>query len=123
MLQVNTKFTCSENKKEAQPVQLTSGSSAWKYRSNWSPDSKYLVYFDRTLNLKLMDIESKKEVIIDRASNSEIRDYNFSPDSKWIVYSKESSNGQPSVWVYNITGSKNTSAYRRCVQRLSHRFF
>jgi len=95
-----------ENKKGAEPVQLTSGSSAWKYSSDWSPDSKYLVYFDRTLNLKLVEVESQKEIIVDKAEDSEIRDYSFSPDSKWIVYSKESSNGQPSVWVYNIPEAK-----------------
>ncbi len=91
-----------ENKKGAEPVQLTSGSSAWKYSGEWSPDSRYLVYSDRTLNLKLLDIETKKERVIDRASDSEIRDYAFSPDSKWITYSKESPNGQPAVWVYNL---------------------
>jgi tricorn protease len=96
-----------ENKKGATPVQLTSGSSAWKYKSDWSPDSRYLLYFDRTLNLKLLDVEAKKEIIVDRAANSEINDYKFSPDSKWIVYSKESSNGQPSVWVYNIQKATN----------------
>ena len=95
-----------ENKKGAEPVQLTSGSSAWKYSSDWSPDSKYLVYFDRTLNLKMIDVATKKEIIVDKAGDSEIRDYSFSPDSKWITYSKESSNGQPAIWVYNIPNAK-----------------
>jgi tricorn protease len=91
-----------ENKKGAEPEQLTSGSSAWKNNSVWSPDSRYLVYSDRTLNLKLLDMKTKKEHVIDRAADSEISDYSFSPDSKWIAYSKESPNGQPAVWVYQI---------------------
>ncbi|SHE66767.1 tricorn protease [Mariniphaga anaerophila] len=95
-----------ENQKGAKPVQLTKGSAAWKYQSEWSPDSKYLVYSDRTLNLKLVNIETKKETIADHATESEIRDYSFSPDSKWIVYSKESANGQPAIWVYNIPEAK-----------------
>ncbi len=95
-----------ENKKEAKPEQLTSGSSAWKYRNLWSPDSKFLIYFDRTMNLKLVDTNTKNEIVVDRATHSEISDYSFSPDSKWIVYSKESSNGQPSVWVYSISEAK-----------------
>ncbi|MDD3788138.1 MAG: acetyl-CoA synthetase, partial [Petrimonas sp.] len=36
-----------ENKKGAQPKQLTKDSKAWKYTAEWSPNSKYLVYFDR----------------------------------------------------------------------------
>lgn len=95
-----------ENKKGAEPVQLTSGSKAWKYGSEWSADSKYLLYSDRTLMLKLLNVNTKKEIIVDKAADSEIRHYSFSPDSKWIVYSKETSNGQPSVWVYSIDEAK-----------------
>ncbi len=96
-----------ENKKDAQAVQITSGSSAWKYDNEWSPDSKYLLYSDRTLQLKLLDVEEEKEFVVTGASQSEIRDYSFSPDSKWVVYSKESSNGQSAVWVYHIDRKEN----------------
>ena len=96
-----------ENATGAQPIRLTSGSSAWKEEMIWSPDSRYIAYFDRTLQLKLLDTQTKNEIVADRAANSEISDYSFSPDSKWLVYSKEVSNGQPSVWVYNIPEAKN----------------
>ncbi|HPF52029.1 MAG TPA: S41 family peptidase [Draconibacterium sp.] len=96
-----------ENKKDAQPKQLTKNSSAWKYDSEWSPDSKYLLYSDRTLNLKLLDVQSGKETIVDHATFNEIRSYKFSPDSKWVIYEKESPNELTAVWVYNITEGKN----------------
>ena len=96
-----------ENKEGAEPRQLTSNSAAWKYDSEWSPDSKYLLYSDRTLNLKLLDVESGKETIVDHATFNEIRTYDFSPDSKWIIYDKESPNEQSAVWVYNIPDGKS----------------
>ncbi|MGM0620008.1 MAG: S41 family peptidase [Bacteroidota bacterium] len=96
-----------ENSKGTEPVQVSSGSQAWKYGSEWSPDSKYLLYSDRTLNLKLFDVEAKSEVIITKGTTSEIRDYSFSPDSRWVAYSKESDNGQSTVWVYNIDEKEN----------------
>jgi tricorn protease len=96
-----------ENKKDAQPEKVTSGSSAWKYDNEWSPDSKYLLYSDRTLNLKLFNVEERKEIIVTGAADNEIRDYSFSPDSKWVIYSKESDNGQSAVWVYNIESKQN----------------
>lgn len=96
-----------ENKKGAKPRQLTKNSSAWKYDHEWSPDSKYLLYFDRTLQLKLTDVATGKETVVDKATFNEIHSYSFSPDSKWVVYSKESSNSQPSVWVYNLESNKN----------------
>lgn len=96
-----------ENKKDAEPKQLTKNSSAWKYDNEWSPDSKFLLYSDRTLNLKLLDVQSGKEAVVDHATFNEIRSYDFSPDSKWVIYEKESPNELTAVWVYNITDGKN----------------
>ena len=87
---------------DAEPVQLTENSSAWKYQPVWSPNSKYLVYSDRTLNLKVLNVETKEEKVITNANTSELRHYRFSPDSKWITYTKNSDNNQRAVWVYNV---------------------
>ncbi len=97
-----------ENKKGAKPRQLTNGSKAWKYETNWSPNSRYLVYSDRTMNLFLLDVETGKQFAIDQATMGEIRSYSFSPDSEWITYTKEASNGNDVVWVYNIPTAKAT---------------
>jgi tricorn protease len=96
-----------ENKKGATAKQLTSGSTAWKYDSEWSPNSKYLLYFDRTLQLKLVDVETGKTTVVTKADRNEIRSYSFSPDSKWITYDKEGANGLGAVWVYNLETAKN----------------
>ncbi|MDP3913035.1 MAG: PDZ domain-containing protein [Bacteroidota bacterium] len=96
-----------ENKKGAAPKQLTSGSTAWKYDSEWSPNSKFLLYFDRTLQLKLVDVETGKTTVVTKADRNEIRSYSFSPDSKWITYDKEGANGLGAVWVYNLETAQN----------------
>lgn len=95
-----------ENKKGAKPQQLTTNSSAWKYDSEWSPDSKYLLYSDRTLQLKLFNIETKTETVVDKATENEFRSYVFSPDSKWVAYEKQAPNGYSAIWVYNIPENK-----------------
>jgi len=91
-----------ENKKGANARQLTKGSKSWKYGTVWSPNSKWLLFSDRNLNLTIVDAASGNNTVIAKASQNEIQDYSFSPDSKWITYSKESSNGNNAVWVYNI---------------------
>jgi len=96
-----------ENKKGAAPRQLTSGSSAWKYDSEWSPNSKYMLYFDRTLQLKLVDVETGNTTVVTHADRDEIHSYSFSHDSKWITYDKEGSNGLGAVWVYNLEKAEN----------------
>ncbi len=97
-----------ENKKGATPRQLTTGSKAWKYATTWSPNSRYLTYSDRTLNLWIIDTQTGKKSVVDHGEMSEIDGYNFSPDSQWITYSKEASNAQSTVWVYNIATGKAT---------------
>jgi len=96
-----------ENKKGAIPRQITSGSSAWKYDSEWSPNSKYMLYFDRTLQLKLVDVETGNTTVVTHADRDEIHSYSFSHDSKWITYDKEGSNGLGAVWVYNLEKAEN----------------
>ena len=96
-----------ENKEDAEPKQITFNSEAWKYKPKWSPDGKYLLYSDRTLKVKLLNVESGDEKVITNALRHEIRDCRFSPDSKWVAYSKSSKNGNDAVWVYNIETGKN----------------
>jgi len=96
-----------ENKKGATPKQLTSGSTAWKYDSEWSLNSKNLLYFDRSMQLKLVDVETAKTTVVTHADRDEIRGYSFSPDSKWVTYEKEGANGLGAVWVYNLEKAEN----------------
>lgn len=91
-----------ENKKGAKPRQVTFNSSAWKYQPIWSPDSKYLLFSDRTLNLRMAEVSTGKITNIDHATGHEFRSYSFSPDSRWIAYSKEGSNDKPAIWVYDV---------------------
>lgn len=95
-----------ENKKDSKPRQVTFNSSAWKYQPLWSPDGKYLMFSDRTLKLKLMDIASGKITDIDQGTTEELRSYSFSPDSKWVAYTREGSNTESSIWFYEISSGK-----------------
>jgi tricorn protease len=96
-----------ENKDYAKPKQITDNSSAWKYETVWSPDSKFMVFSDRTLKLRLLNVETQELLEIDKANQNEIHDYRFSPDSKWITYTKNANNGQSAIWVYNIAKKEN----------------
>lgn len=91
-----------ENIDGAEPRQITSNSRGWKYQPKWSPCSRYLVFFDRSMQLQLLDTESGDLILVDRPNAEEIRHYDFSPDSRWITYAKSSRNGLAAIWVYNI---------------------
>ncbi len=91
-----------ENKEYAEPKQITSDSKGWKYPASWSPDSRYLVFFDRSAKLQVLDVNSGSIDVIDTPGRNEIRHYDFSPDSKWITYTNTNPNGQSSIFVYNV---------------------
>lgn len=91
-----------ENTENAAPRQITSGSQGWKYQAKWSPDNNYLVFFDRSMKLQLLNVNSGQIDVIDTPRAFELRSYNFSPDSRWVVYTNSNSNDQSAIWVYNI---------------------
>ncbi|MDD2550544.1 MAG: PDZ domain-containing protein [Bacteroidales bacterium] len=95
-----------ENKENAVAKQVTKNSKGWKYAASWSPNSKMLVFFDRSMRLQLLNVETEKLTVVDTPTSNEIRDYTFSPDSKWIAYTKDSKNGQGAIWVYNTENGK-----------------
>jgi len=91
------------NQDGTQPaVQITSGSSNYKYQPLWSPDSKKLLWSDRNQTLHFADIETKTVTYVDTDSIFEIRDYAWSPDSKWIVYTKNSDNRFQQICLYSL---------------------
>jgi tricorn protease len=91
-----------ENRDGAQPQQVTHNSQGWKYPAEWSPDSRYMVFFDRSMRLQLLDVQSGAVTVVDNPTLEEIRHYDFSPDSRWITYIKSGPNAQGAIWVYNI---------------------
>lgn len=114
-----------ENKKEAQPKQITFNSASWKYDQIWSPNNKYLLFSDRTLKLRLLNTETGVIKDIAQAYSDEIRDYQFSPDSRWVTYSNNTENGNSSIFVYNLengqtnkltddTFSENMPVFSKC---------
>ncbi len=96
-----------ENKENAQPKKITSGSEGWKYPAKWSPDSRYLVFFDRSMKLQLLDVKTGNINVIDTPGSIELRQFDFSPDSKWITYTNTNPNNQSSIFVYNIETEEN----------------
>jgi tricorn protease len=87
-------------------VKMTSGATAWKNPGLWSPDSKKFLYSDMAQKLNILDIQTKKVIVVDRASRFNINDYSWSGDSQWVAYTKDGDNGQNAVWVYSLSEAK-----------------
>jgi len=88
------------------PQQVTIGGDTYKYQIYWSPDSRKILWGDKLLRLKYVDIETKKIVEVARAKRREIRRYAWSPDSNWISYEKPEAESMTKLYLYNCTTKK-----------------
>ncbi|MHC4088510.1 MAG: S41 family peptidase, partial [Planctomycetota bacterium] len=68
--------------------QITRNAESYKYRIEWSPDSKKILWADKRLRLRFVSIKSSNITEVDRSEKGEFSRYSWSPDSRWIVYAK-----------------------------------
>ncbi len=95
-------------------VRLTNGLNKTVYRLEWSPDSKKILFGDKTFTLYYVDVETKKLVTIgssNRLKNDEFTweatDYTWAPDSRWVAYTFILENRNSQVYLYNLEQAKS----------------
>ena len=88
------------------PIQLTKNADTYKYRVQWSPDSKKIMWSDKKLRLQFIDIETKKVTLVDKSKIWEFNRFCWSPDSKWISYSRPEKNNMSKIIIYSLENNK-----------------
>lgn len=86
--------------------QLTFNSDTYKYQIIWSPDSRKIMWADKKLRLRYVDIQTKKVTDVAQAEEWEFSDYNWSPDSKWITYSKPEVESMSKIYIFSVESGK-----------------
>jgi len=90
----------------SEPVQLTKKADTYPFSMRWSPDSKKLLWSDKKLRLRYIDIDSKKITEVAQSQVWEYRDFNWSPDSKWIVFTDPMKTGMNQIKLYSLESKK-----------------
>jgi tricorn protease len=94
----------------SQPQRITSNGDNYKYRIDWSPDSKKIMWADRKQKLYFVDIESKNITEVAKADAFEFSDYSWSPDSKWIAYAKPEVDVLTKIYLYSLDSKETIEA-------------
>ncbi|MCK4577608.1 MAG: PDZ domain-containing protein, partial [Candidatus Marinimicrobia bacterium] len=80
----------------------TTGADTYYYQMYWSPDSKKLLWADKKLRLRYVDIEKKIITEIAKTDVWEFSQYAWSPDSRWITYAKWINKDINKVYLYSL---------------------
>jgi tricorn protease len=89
-------------------VRITSDGKVFRLQPVWSPDSKKLLFADKSAQLFYVDTDEKKPVFIDRNKYSDFPGYSWSRDSKWVVYANNLENGNAAIYLYSLAEKKIT---------------
>ena len=87
--------------------QITKKADTYKWQIEYSPDGRMMVWSDKKLRLRMMDINSGKITDIAQADAWEYRDYTFSPDNQWIAYTENDRATSNRVYLYNIASGES----------------
>lgn len=89
-------------------VQLTDTRDVYKYGMSWSPDSKKILWSDKKLRLRYVEVDSRRITEVDQAESWEFNQFSWSPDSKWITYTRPEWQAKTRVCLYNVASQKRT---------------
>ncbi|MBU0487460.1 MAG: PDZ domain-containing protein [Bacteroidetes bacterium] len=89
-----------------EPKKLTSDKDTYKYELIWSPDSRKLLWSDKLLRLRIVDVETAKTTTVATAKDWEFTDYCWAPDSKWIAWVSPERSDFGRIFIYNLQEKK-----------------
>lgn len=89
------------------PRQVTKNQDTYIFDLDWSPDSKKIMYITKKNDLRYVDIDNGKIVIVDKSPRSPWYDASWSPDSKWIAFVRQEITF-PVIWLYDLEKKKSS---------------
>ncbi|NLL28733.1 MAG: protease [Bacteroidales bacterium] len=91
-----------------EPEQITSNADTYYFSIKWSPDNKKILFNDKKMRLRYVDVETKKITEVTKSEIWEYNDFSWSPDSKWIVFTEPKETGMYQILLYELASKKIT---------------
>lgn len=94
-------ITQSDGKGET--TQLTTDGAAFRYLKSWSPDSKKILFSDKTGAMYLLDVESKDQTLVATDAWANQVEPSWTRDSQWLTMSlADDGNSNGVIHIYNV---------------------
>jgi tricorn protease len=90
---------------------LTKLGPGFRYRPQWSPDSKKIAFIDKAMRINLFDFEAKTNQVIGRQLwmyHDELSrfDVGWSADSRWIAWAQDLDNRSSAIALYDCNSNQ-----------------
>lgn len=82
--------------------QVTETGDTYMYHIEWSPDSRKILWADKALRLRFVNVETGKITEVATCERWEFSQYAWSPDSRWIVYTKAEMASMDKIYLYSL---------------------
>ncbi|MBM4028835.1 MAG: protease, partial [Planctomycetes bacterium] len=82
--------------------QVTKDDAIYKYHIEWSPDSKKILWADKALRLRYVNVETGKITDVCKCEKWEFSEYAWAPDSQWIVYAQPEVASMSKIYLYSL---------------------
>lgn len=86
---------------------MTKGAETYKYKIYWSPDSRKILWADKRLRLRYVNVRTGNITEIDKSEAWEFGHYSWSPNSMWIVYAKYELEMMDKIYLYSLKDKKS----------------
>lgn len=90
-----------------EPRQVTHDADTYYYAPRWSPDSRKLLWSDKKMRLRYVEVESGTVHEVAHSDYWEIRDYAWSPDSRWVAYVFPEEQPMNRIFLYDVESGKS----------------
>ncbi len=90
---------------------VTSLGAGFRYRPQWSPDSKKLAFVDQAMRIRLYDLEADRLVEVDRGlwmyhfGLQQLR-FSWSADSRWLAFDRAVENLTSAVFLFDTKNAE-----------------
>jgi tricorn protease len=88
--------------------QLTHDGEVLRVEGIPSPDAKWVAHTDKNNRLFLLDLEQRKNSLLETSPINELDEPSWSPDSKWLAYVTYANNGFRQIRLFSVATGKLT---------------
>ena len=109
---------------EGTAKKITSYGGGFRYKAEWSPDSKKVCFIDKAGQIAICDINTGKTAVIDKSprwTHENLKRFtcSWSTDSRWLAYYRDEDNLHNAIYIYdNVSKQRHqvTSGFYDCTE-------